>query len=150
MGASDRNRIVWAVAIVLAAAAIVPVAGGLAAATKQHAVPQGLVGCWHRHVPALPTGVPAGVWLIAIKRRGPLGAFLPGSTSCTASYSDFTAPLSVVANRLTIGPTSNAICPSNGVYRWKLSGNSLTLAAVADKACGGIRVELFVGVWRRK
>lgn len=149
MGASHRNRIVWAVALVLAAAAIVPVERGLAATTKQHVVPHGLVGCWHRHVPALPTGVPAGVWLIAIKRRGPLAAFLPGATSCGAS-ADWTAPLSVVANRLTIGPTSNSLCPSNGVYRWKLSGNSLTLAAVADKACGGIRLELFVGVWKRK
>jgi hypothetical protein len=149
VGKSHRNRAGWAVAVVLAAAAIVPVTGGLAAGTKASSVPQKLVGCWHRHVGVLPTGTSAGVWFVAIKKRGPLAAFVPGATGCSG-FADWTAALSVTANRLTIGPTSNAICTSKGTYGWKLSGNSLTLRPVADKACGGIRAQLFTGVWKRK
>jgi hypothetical protein len=133
-------------AVFFAVVAIVPVAGGVAAVTKSDAVPHQLVGCWHRHVGALPVGTPAGVWLIQITRAGKLYAFTPGMTSCTG-VGDFSASVSVAANRLTIGHVP--VCANEGVYSWKASGKLLALRAASDPACPP-RLGLFVGVWKRK
>jgi hypothetical protein len=134
------------VAVFFAVVAIVPVAGGVAAVTTSDSVPQQLVGCWHRHVGALPVGTPPGVWLIQITRSGKLYAFTPGMTSCTG-VGDFSASVSVAAHRLTIGHVP--VCANKGVYSWRVSGKLLTLGAVSDHACPS-RLRLFVGVWKRK
>lgn len=134
------------VAVLFAAAANVPVADGVAAESRSAGAPQRLVGCWHRHVGALPVGTPAGVWSIQITRAGKLHAFTPGMTSCTG-VGDFSANVSVTAGRLTIGHVP--VCATNGVYGWKASGKLLTLRAVSDRACPD-RLGLFVGVWKRK
>jgi hypothetical protein len=140
------KRTLSRVAVFFAAAAIVPAAGGVAAVTKSAGVPQQLVGCWHRHVGALPVGTPAGVWSIQITRAGKLHAFTPGMTSCTG-VGDFSASVSVAADRLTIGHVP--VCANKGVYSWKASGKVLTLRAVSEHACPD-RLGLFVGVWKRK
>jgi len=133
------------VAVFFTAAAVVPEAGGVAAVTKSAGVPRQLARCWHRHVGALPVGTPAGVWSIQITRAGKLHAFTPGMTSCTAS-GDFSASVSVAADRLTIGHVP--VCANKGVYSWKVSGKALTLRAVSEHACPD-RLGLLVGVWKR-
>ena len=139
-----RNQFLALVALVIMAA--LSVGDGMAASGKAGTVPQGLVGCWHRHVGALPVGTSAGVWLVGITRAGELAAYSPGSTKCNAS-SDFTATVSVVGNHLTVGPVP--VCATKGVYTWKASRNTLTLHATADKSCAP-RALLFTGVWKRK
>jgi hypothetical protein len=126
--------------------ATVPVVDGMAASGTAGTVPQALVGCWYRHVGALPVGTGPGVWLVGITRAGKLAAYTPGSTKCDAD-SDFTATVSVAGSHLTIGPVP--VCGKKGVYAWKASGNTLTLHATADKSCAP-RTLLFTGVWKRK
>ena len=118
---------------------------GGAASASTSAVPKAMVGCWHRHVPALPVGTSAGVWLLKITRGGTLAAYTPGTTTCGAS-SDFTAHISVAGSHLTIG--SVPLCATKGVYTWKAAAKTLTLAAAADKSCSP-RTLLFTGVWKK-
>ena len=123
----------------------IPVLGGVASASTR-AVPKAMVGCWHRHVPALPGLSPAGVWLMRITSLGQLAAYTPGTTSC-ASEPDFNAIVSITGNRLTIGPVP--VCATKGVYRWAATAKTLTLHATADKSCSP-RTVLFNGVWKRR
>jgi len=125
--------------------AIIVVAEGTAASRTDQRVPQPLVGCWHRHVGALPVGTGPGVWAIKITRLGKLAAYTPGTTACNAN-SDFTATVSVTKNVLTIG--SVPICATKGAYTWKASTTTLTLQAKADKSCAA-RALLLTGVWRK-
>ena len=118
--------------------------GGVASASSR-AVPRTMAGCWHRHVPALPVGTPAGVWLMKITPAGKLAAYTPGTTSCGADV-DFTATIAVAGSHLTIG--SVPICATKGVYTWKAAARTLTLHAIADKGCSP-RTLLFGGVWKR-
>lgn len=126
--------------------AAVPVAGGVAARSATERAPRAMVGCWQRHVGTLPTGTPAGVWLVKITRAGKLAAYTPGSKKCGAD-SDFTATVSAAGRRLTIGPVP--LCPTKGRYIWKASAKTLTLRATADKSCVA-RSMLFTGVWKRR
>jgi hypothetical protein len=119
---------------------------GYAASPKSNAVPRSLVGCWSRHVPALPVGTAAGVWLIRIQSTGTFAAYAPGATRC-GSTSDFTSRVRVSSGRLTIGHVP--ICATNGVYMVKAAGSSLALKAVSDRACSA-RVALLNGTWKRK
>lgn len=132
------------VVVALAIPVVVAVLGG-AAFGSTSAVPRTMVGCWHRHVPALPVGTSAGVWLMKITPAGKLVAYTPGTTGCGA-YADFTATVSVAGSRLTIG--SVPICATKGVYTWKATASTLTLHATADKSCSP-RALLFTGVWKK-
>jgi hypothetical protein len=133
-----------AVAGTLAITAAVAFFGGAASATTR-VVPKAMVGCWHRHVPALPVGTTAGVWLMKITSGGKLAAYTPGTTTCGA-YSDFTADISVAGSHLTIGLVP--VCATKGVYTWKAAAKTLTLAATADKSCSP-RALLFTGAWKK-
>jgi hypothetical protein len=104
-----------------------------------------MVGCWHRHAPALPVGTAAGVWLMKITSAGQLAAYTPGTTSCGA-YPDFTATVSAAGSHLTIGAVP--VCGTKGIYEWKAAANTLTLHATADKSCSP-RTLLFTGVWKK-
>ena len=143
-----RRRQVGALSVVvmgaLAITAGVGLPGGTASASAS-VVPRTMVGCWHRHVPALPVGTSAGVWLLKITPAGKLVAYTPGSKGCGA-YADFTATVSVAGSRLTIG--SVPICATKGVYAWKAAASTLTLHATSDKSCSP-RALLFTGVWKK-
>jgi hypothetical protein len=117
-----------------------------AAAASTSTVPGKMAGCWHRQVPTLPVGTPAGVWLMKFTPAGKLVAYAPGMTSCGA-YSDIPATVSVAGSHLTIGPLP--LCATKGVYTWKAGASTLTLRVTADKRCSA-RALLFTGVWRRK
>ena len=144
-----RRRQVGARGVVVVVGALAITAGvglpGGAASASAGVVPRTMVGCWHRHVPALPVGTSAGVWLMKITPGGKLVAYTPGIKSC-GIYSDFTATVSVVGSRLTIG--SVPICATKGVYTWKAAASSLTLHAASDKSCRP-RALLFTGVWKK-
>lgn len=139
-----RHRLLALGALVIVAA-LLPVVGGAVARATGAKVPQALVGCWHRHVGALPVGTPAGVWLIRISPGGKFAAYTPGSTKCNA-YSDFTTSVSVAGNALKIGTVP--VCGTRGVYAWKATRNTLTLRATDDKECAP-RPMLLNGVWKR-
>jgi hypothetical protein len=113
--------------------------------TGSTTVPRPLVGCWSRHVPALPVGTAPGVWLIRIQSSGAFAAYTPGSTKC-GSASDFTSRVSVSAGRLRIGHVP--ICATNGTYTVKAGATSLVLRAVSDRSCAA-RATLLTGTWRR-
>src|SRR5438552_15772134 len=120
-----RRRALASRAVIVAGAsavvATVLLSGGQASASIR-TLPRATVGCWHRHVPALPVGTSAGVWLMRISRNGDLLAFTPGTTSCSAEP-DFTATVSVSGSHLTIGPLP--LCAAKGVYTWKAAAKSL-------------------------
>ncbi len=144
-----RHRRIGSVVVVtgvLGLAAIAPATESSAAPARPAAVPTAMVGCWHRHVPALPVGTPAGTWLVGITRAGRLAAYTPGSKHCDA-YFDFSTTISVNGSRLTIGKVP--ICPTKGTYSWKSGAGTLTLRATADVACPP-RPLLFNGVWKRQ
>lgn len=132
--------------LVAVLAAVIGAARSPASGTTSAAVPRSLVGCWSRHVPALPVGTAAGVWLVRIQPNGAFAAYTPGTAKCGAT-SDFTSHVSVSAGRLTIGHVP--ICASNGVYAVKPSTNSFVLRAVSDRSCSS-RVGLLAGTWKRK
>ena len=143
-----RRRYVGARGVVVVGALAITAGVGLpggAASASASVVPRTMVGCWHRHVPALPVGTPAGVWLMKITPAGKLVTYRPGTKSCGV-YSDFTATVSVAGSRLTIG--SVPICATKGVYTWKAAASRLTLHATSDKSCSP-RVLLFTGVWKK-
>jgi len=138
-----RRRHLGAHAAVMAGALVITVA---VASASPRVVPRAMVGCWDRHVPALPVGTSAGVWLVKITSAGKLAAYTPGTTTCGA-FPDFTAHISVAGSRLTIG--SVPVCAAKGVYAWKAGADTLTLQATADKSCSP-RVLLFTGMWKKK
>ena len=141
-----RVRTIGVTLIVFGLVVATSAAHGFAKSAGSPTVPQSLVGCWSRHVPALPVGTSAGVWLIRIQSSGAFAAYTPGSTKCDTA-SDFTSHLSVRSGRLTIGHVP--ICATNGVYSVKPARNSFVLRTVSDKACSA-RIGLLAGTWKRK
>lgn len=132
--------------LVLAAAAVasaVLMTGAVASASTTR-VPKTIVGCWHRHAPALPVGTSAGVWLMKITSGGKLLAYPPGTTSC-GPVPDFTGTISVAGSRLTIGPLP--VCSTQGAYTWKAGAKALTLRATID-SCPSRKL-LFTGAWTK-
>lgn len=132
--------------LVLAAAAValmIPLNGAVASASAT-GVPKAMVGCWHRHAPALPVGTSAGVWLMKITSGGELLAFTPGTKSCSAEP-DFTGTISVVGSRLSIGQLP--VCSTKGAYTWKAATKALTLKATTD-SCPSRKL-LFTGAWTK-
>jgi hypothetical protein len=132
--------------VVLAAAAValVVLLSGAVASASTTGVPKAMVGCWHRHAPALPVGTSAGVWLMKITSGGELLAFTPGTTSCSAEP-DFTSTISVAGSRLTIGQLP--VCSTRGTYTWKAATKALALKAIVDSCAS--RKLLFTGAWTK-
>lgn len=138
-------------AVILVVAVVVPVASGIAAATKAGAVPGNLVGSWRRNITATDwkkAGAPgyaayAGIFRIVVKRSGDVGVYLPGG-----SYVDFTARFSVLAGGRLILDRVPACGTTKGLYRWKVAGRLLTLTKLGDKCAE--EVGLFAGVWKRR
>jgi hypothetical protein len=139
-----RLRLMHAVLLAAVAAAVLT-SPGVARGRHASAVPASVVGCWSRHVPALPVGTSAGVWLIRIRSNGAFAAYTPGSTRCDGAW-DFTSHVGVGSGRLTIGHVP--VCSSNGVYAVATKLRSLTLRKVSDAACPA-RSGLLVGTWKR-
>ena len=103
-----------------------------------------MVGCWHRHAPALPVGTSAGVRLMKITSDGELLAYTPGTKNCSAQP-DFTGTISVAGSHLTIGQLP--VCGTKGAYTWKAAMKVLTLKATTD-SCPSRRL-LFTGAWKK-
>jgi hypothetical protein len=135
-------QVVFLLLVVAAAGA----ARGLATDEHSTAVPKAMVGCWARHVPALPVGSAAGTWLIRIRSSGAFAAYTPGSAKCDAHW-DFTSHVSVAGGRMTIGHVP--ICAANGTYTAKATAKTLALRSVSDPSCSP-RATLLNGTWRRK
>ena len=151
-----RSHAEWAVAALLTAALIVPVACGTAAAEEASAVPTKLVGRWSRNVTAADVRrVPGslatpGVYSMTIKRSGVLGIYFP------AGAPEFVKPPKGAPNRTgTVSATPDGRmvivldCPADkGLYRWKVSGRLLTITLVKEPCTE--QAPVFWGVWKRK
>jgi hypothetical protein len=138
---SHRGTIGRRFAVVVAVAAVSPVAGGIAAATKATAVPHVLVGSWTRTVTAADWKRAGSQNLVDGQQTMAVGA------SGTVNVVDFTpvfAPLP--GGRLSISGVPFCY-PKTGVYRWKIAGRTLTLTKLKD-ACPA-EVGLFSGAWTR-
>jgi hypothetical protein len=141
-----RVRTIGVTLLVFGLGAATSAAHGFARSAGSLTVPRSLVGCWSRHVPALPVGTSAGVWLIRIQSSGAFAAYTPGSTKC-GTASDFTSHVSVSSGRLTVGHVP--ICATNGVYSVKPARNSFVLRTLSDRSCS-VRVGLLAGTWKRE
>jgi hypothetical protein len=144
-------------AVVLAVAAAVPIASGIAAAMEASAVPSKLVGAWSRNATLAnwnkygQGGFPVGVWTMVVKKSGGVdlytpGGYKPGCIAKKTCFPDFLTAIAVTGTHLTVAAVP--VCPTKGTYAWKVSGRSLALKAIADKQCGP-REALFNGVWKR-
>ena len=134
-------------AVVLAVAAVVPAATGIAASTHARAFPARLVGVWTRTVTeadAQRAGAGQGFvgahCILTIKKSGRDNAsvLLGPGTSLVGGV----VPAGKGRVHIQLGS------PAANVYRWKLAGRLLTLTKISDPA--GDRVAVFVGVWKRK
>lgn len=157
MGKHWRKTIGRCTAVVLAVAAIIPVATGLAVVTEASAVPAKVVGVWTRNVTRADwtrygpgSREPVGVWTMVVKKRGDVALYPPGKyrAGCKAcvSHPDF---FSIVDLALIIGP--DARCPgTKGIYHWEAVGRALTIMPIAENKQCWAREATFSGVWKRK
>jgi hypothetical protein len=149
-----------ALAVAIAACSVVPAASGIAAPAKGGAVPARLVGAWNRNITHAnwvkyglgQSGLADGVWTMVIKTNGGDDFYAPGSfrSGCIATkgcFPFFSIGLAFAGRRGTIAPMPGP-CATRGSYVWKLSGRSLTLTAISDKACGP-RQALFNAPWKQ-
>ena len=139
-----RRHVARRVVLAASAVAVIVVLHGAVASASTTGVPKAVVGCWHRHAPALPVGTSAGVWLMKITSGGELLAFTPGTKSCSAQP-DFTGMISVVGSRLMIGQLP--VCSTKGAYTWMAAVRALTLKATKD-SCPSRKL-LFTGAWTK-
>jgi hypothetical protein len=142
-------------ALALGVAVAAPAANGFAAQPNSSAVPAKLVGAWSRNVKQ--ANVLVGVWTMVVKKNGETNFYTPGGyrPGCIAKHtciSLISTSYAVAGGRMTVGPLSGTFvtCGAKAIYSWKVSGQSLTLKAVADtnKDCAP-RKALFSGVWKR-
>ncbi len=83
---------------------------------------------------------PVGIYRIVIKKTGNVIVYLPDHSQ------DFVTTMKTAGSRVTLGYVPR--CSSKALYRWRVSGRTLTLAPLADKACQ-IRETFFGGRWKR-
>ncbi len=149
MGRRTRKAALQCSAVVLAVAVVVPVASGIAAATKAGAFPAQLVGPWTRTVTAVDvkrsgsTDVAAGsVWTLTIKKSGAASISGRGGGLALPGHTGHIVPAG--ANRVHIYVPF--VFPN--VYRWRVSRRLLTFTKISDKL--GTNAPVFPGVWKRK
>ena len=143
-----RSKAAWRCsAVVLAVAAVVPAANGIAASTQTRAFPAQLVGVWTRTVteadaqhPGAGQGYVGDHCTLTIKKSG------RNNASILLAKGDKLVGAVVPAGK---GPVHIQLgSPAPNVYGWKLAGRLLTLTKISDDAPD--RVAVFVGVWKRK
>jgi hypothetical protein len=145
----DRRPAFRLAAVGLVVAVVSPVASGLASVAGSRNVPAQLVGQWSRRVS-----------LADLKRAntGVIPPVVPVGTTCTTTiktsgalrlacrnlgtYNGQLVPAG--ANRFYVKVSD----PERNVYRWKVSGQSLTLTKITDPISD--RVAVLWGVWKRK
>jgi hypothetical protein len=139
-----RMAVLHSVAVVVAVAAVLPAASGLAAVTSTGALPAQLIGTWTRKVTSADikrtggNGITAGsVWTLTIKKSG--YATISGSAGAFEGYVH-AAGAGRFRTSLGIGIPA--------VYKWRVSGRLLTLTKVSDPTPD--REAVFEGVWKRK
>jgi len=119
-----------------------------AATPDAAALPASLRGSWKRTMRARDwrsagSGYPLGTWRFDVDSRGDLGVYYPRTSTV-----DFSTQFVAKGKQLTI--ESIPICPGKtGRYKWRASGQELTLTVVADDACKA-RAALFGGTWTRR
>jgi hypothetical protein len=152
---SRRRPKRWAIAAAcaLAIASAWQVATGIAAAARAPDLPPELVGVWHKNMTQadwdrIGVSRSVGVHTIVIGKSGDVIAYQPGPyrPGCSACNQDFQTTIKTTGGRLTLG--SVPVCSFEGVYRWTVSGRTLILEPIRDKACV-VRETFFSGHWKR-
>src|SRR5262245_42925377 len=137
----------------MAIASICQVATEAAAATRAADVPAKLVGVWHKNMTQaewdrIGVSRSVGVYTIVIRKSGDVIVYKPGAyrPGCSACIQDFQATIKTTGARLTLG--SVPVCSFKGLYKWTVSGRTLILEPIRDKACV-VRETFFGGHWKR-
>src|SRR5262249_5984999 len=133
---------------VLAASLIVgPVAGGLASAPRSGRVPAKLIGTWTRTVTTADVRREHAADIHHVKLAGTNWTILIHTDGTASLYGAdyYTGPISSAgANRVHI--YLGFSYPN--VYKWRVSGQLLTLTKVSDSF--PLRAAVLNGVWKRK
>jgi hypothetical protein len=130
------------VALVIAAAVVVPVGTGVAAPTTRATVPARLVGTWGKtmtyatwHKNAVEFE-PSGHWAIVIAKAGVTSIFEPPGKP--ESYPALTTMhVAATGASVVFGPTADHYCPGKASYTWKVSGRTLALKVRTTALHGG-------------
>ncbi len=136
-------------AVVLTAAAVAPVASGIAAVTEASAVPSKLVGKWTRTITKADVKRGGGLFLLA----GKVAKFTVVKNGHFTVDEGLGGNLGTVdGNLVPAGPNRihinvNGVTTPN-VYAWRVSGRLLTLTKLKDSEPD--RVTVMWGVWKRK
>jgi len=140
---------------ILLSASILPIAGAGVLSTgatgmTQAAAPAPLVGKWSKTISAATwhkhniSYEPAGKWTIAISKKGVLSFYAPG-----IGFLSTTTIRKSTRTSVTFGPTADGFCAGNGVYKWKVSGKTLTFSDAKDD-CDARAVSWTAGSWTRE
>ncbi|MGZ8693149.1 MAG: hypothetical protein ACXWZY_01865 [Gaiellaceae bacterium] len=128
-------------------AALVVPAG---AAARVDAAPTAVVGSWSRTVTAADAAkrgkVATGPWRFVVKLSGAMSLFSGSGTRPVVTGTLRTGPSSTL-RMLSLQVTGGGSCPTDVTYRWRRTGDRLTLSTTADKCPG--RAAVLVGTWRR-
>ena len=146
MQSSGRNRVIWGLVVVSAAALLVPVTEAVAAATRPGTVSPRLVGRWTRTVTKADvnrvtgTSVTAGsTFVLTVLRNGRAIVNSP-----TFGRNEGTISAAGVSRiHFAIG------APPTATFRWKVTGRRLTLTPASDRNFVDTNV-ILTGVWTRK
>jgi hypothetical protein len=120
------------------------------AAPLANAAPAAIVDTWSRTVTEADAkrrgNVATGPWRFAVKASGAMSLF-NGSSKKAVVTGRLTAGPSGTLKMLNLLVTGGGRCTEQATYRWRLTGDRLTLSTAADKCPG--RAAVLVGTWRR-
>jgi hypothetical protein len=114
-------------------------------------VPQGLVGTWGKSIPMSTwhknhiTYEPSGHFALKIAASGHTDLYNGNDPTMAKVTFPFTNMQAAVAGHtVTFGPTADQACPGKGVYRWAVSGPTLTFTVVKE-GCAARQVLMTAG-----
>jgi hypothetical protein len=121
------------------------------AASRSDAAPAATVGTWTRTVTAADAArrgkVTTGPWRFELKASGAMRLF-SGSTTRPVVTGTLRAGPSSTLRMLDLLVAGGGRCPTDVTYRWRRTGDRLSLSTAADKCPG--RAAVLVGTWRKK
>jgi hypothetical protein len=132
--------------LIALAALAVPAGAG----ARVDAAPTEVVGTWSRTVTAADAAkrgkVATGPWRFVVKLSGAMSLFNGSSTRAVVTGTLRAGPSSTL-RMLDLRVAGGGRCATDVTYRWRRTGDRLTLSTTGDKCPG--RAAVLVGTWRR-
>jgi hypothetical protein len=121
------------------------------AASRSDAAPASTVGTWTRTVTAADAAkrgkVTTGPWRFELKSSGAMRLFNGSTTKPVVTGMLRTGPSSGTLRMLDLLVAGGGRCPTDVTYKWRRTGDRLTLSTAVDKCPG--RAAVLVGTWRK-